>query len=174
MNMRIVAFAVAGGLMLSAGAFQRTSKANCDFREAFSKSIDWDGTLQFNSSSTYDANLGGLSTGYYTLSSDLVTGRIVMDNGVKTTVFDLGEGRTMTLIGVSSSHAIAATGPGSGGTVQLKSGTILLPATYTGVTTYPYLSLPRSSAATDSYGHDLTFIVGGGSTAALFDLGGVN
>ena len=174
MNMRIVAFAVAGGLMLSAGAFQRTSKANCDFREAFSKSIDWDGTLQFNSSSTYDANLGGLSTGYYTLSSDLVTGRIVMDNGVKTTVFDLGEGRTMTLIGVSSSHAIAATGPGSGGTVQLKSGTILLPATYTGVTTYPYLSLPRSSASTDSYGHDLTFIVGGGSTAALFDLGGVN
>ena len=174
MDKRIVGIAVVIGLMLSAGAFQRTGKANCDFRAAFSKSIDWDGTLQFDTSNTYDANIGGLSTGYYTLSSDLVTGRIVMDNGVKTTVFDLGEGRTMTLIGVNSSHAIAATGPGSGGTVRLKSGTILLPATYIGVTTYPYLSLPRSSASTDSYGHDLTFIVGGGSTAALLDLGGVN
>ena len=54
MNMRIVAFAVAGGLMLSVSAFQRPSKADCDFRVAFSKSIDWDGTLQFNTSSTYE------------------------------------------------------------------------------------------------------------------------
>ena len=175
MNRRITVLAAVGGLLLSVSAFQRTSKANCDFREAFSKSIDWDGTLQFNSSSTYDANLGGLSTGYYTLSSDLVTGRIVMDNGAKTTVFDLGEGRTMTLIGQSgTSPALQSTGPGSRGTVQLKSGTILLPDTYPGVTTYPYLGLPRSSEANDSYGHDTTFIVGGGPTAAVLDLGGVN
>ena len=160
MNMRIVAFAVAGGLMLSAGAFQRPTKANCDFRAAFSKSIDWDGTLQFGTSGTYDANLGGLRTGYYTLSSDLVTGRIVIDNGIQTTVFDLGEGRTMTLIGQgATSPALGATGAGSGGTVQLKSGTILLPATYTGVTTYPYLGLPRASQSTDSWGHDQMFIV---------------
>ncbi|MBR1589246.1 MAG: hypothetical protein IJ658_13090 [Kiritimatiellae bacterium] len=167
--------AAVGALALSAGAFQRTSKANCDFREAFSKSIDWDGTLQFDSSSTYDANLGGLRTGYYTLSSDLVTGRIVMDNGVKTTVFDLGEGRTMTVIGQSgNSPALGSTGAGSGGTVQLKSGTILFPATYPGVTTWPYLGLPRTSQVTDSWGHDTTFIVGGGPTAAVLDLGGVN
>ena len=167
---------VVGALALSAGAYQSTSKANCDFRDAFTKSIDWDDTLQFGtSSSTYDANLGGLRTGYYTLSSDLVTGRLVIDSRANpTTVFDLGEGHTMTLIGLSSSHALAATGPGSGGTVQLKSGTILLPATYSGVTTYPYLSLPRASQASDSYGHDLTFIVGGGSSTALLDLGGVN
>lgn len=133
MNMRIVAFAVAGGLMLSAGAFQRPTKANCDFRAAFSKSIDWDGTLQFGISSSYDPNLGGLRTGYYTLSSDLVTGRIVMDNSASSTVFDLGEGRTMTLIGQSgTSPALQSTGPGSRGTVQLKSGTILLPASYPG------------------------------------------
>ncbi|MBQ6338921.1 MAG: hypothetical protein IJI36_07245 [Kiritimatiellae bacterium] len=175
MNMRIIAFAVAGGLMLSAGAFQRPNKANCDFRAAFSRSIDWDGTLQFGTSGTYDANLGGLRTGYYTLSSDLVTGRIVIDNGIQTTVFDLGEGRTMTLIGQGpNSPALGATGEGSGGTVQLKSGTILLPATYTGVTTYPYLGLPRASQSTDSWGHDQMFIVGGGSTTALLDLGGVN
>lgn len=175
MNARIVSMAAVGALALSAGAFQRTSKANCDFREAFSKSIDWDGTLQFDSSSTYDANLGGLRTGYYTLSSDLVTGRIVMDNGVKTTVFDLGEGRTMTVIGQSgNSPALGSTGAGSGGTVQLKSGTILFPATYPGVTTWPYLGLPRTSQVTDSWGHDTTFIVGGGPTAAVLDLGGVN
>ena len=57
MNRRIIAFAVAGGLMLSAGAFQRPTKANCDFRDAFSKAIDWDGTLQFGTSSSYDATL---------------------------------------------------------------------------------------------------------------------
>ena len=175
MNMRIVAFAVAGGLMLSVSAFQRPTKANCDFRAAFSKPIDWDGTLQFGNNNTYDPNLGGLRTGYYTLSSDLVTGRIVIDNGIQTTVFDLGEGRTMTLIGQSgTSPALGATGAGSGGTVQLKSGTILLPTSYPGVTTYPYLGLPRASQSTDSWGHDTTFIVGGGPTAALLDLGGVN
>ena len=174
MNVRIVSMMAVGALALSAGAFQRTSKANCDFRDAFKKTIDWDDTLKFDTSSTYDANLGGLSTGYYTLSSDLVTGRIVMDNGIQTTVFDLGEDHTMTLIGQSSSHALAATGAGSGGTVQLKSGTILLPATYSGVTTYPYLSLPRASQSSDSYGHDLTFIVGGGTTEARLDLQAVN
>ena len=84
-----------------------------------------------------------------------------MDNVVNTTVFDLGEGRTMTLIVLTSSHALAATGGGSGGTVQLKSGTLLLPATYPGVTTYPYLTLPRTANSTDCYGHDLTFVVGG-------------
>ena len=175
MNVRIVSMMAAGALALSASAFQRPTKANCDFRAAFSKSIDWDGTLQFGTSNSYDANLGGLRTGYYTLSSDLVTGRIVIDNGIQTTVFDLGEGRTMTLIGQGgNSPALGATGAGSGGTVQLKSGTILLPATYTGVTTYPYLGLPRASQATDSWGHDQMFIVGGGPTAALLDLGGVN
>ncbi len=176
MNARIVSMMAAGALALSAGAYQSTSKANCDFRDAFTKSIDWDDTLQFGtSSSTYDANLGGLRTGYYTLSSNLVTGRLVIDSRANpTTVFDLGEGHTMTLIGLSSSHALAATGPGSGGTVQLKSGTILLPATYSGVTTYPYLSLPRASQASDSYGHDLTFIVGGGATEAKLDLQAVN
>ena len=35
MNRRIIAFAVAGGLMLSVSAFQRPTKANCDFRAAF-------------------------------------------------------------------------------------------------------------------------------------------
>ena len=176
MNARIVSMMAAGALALSAGAYQSTNKANCDFRDAFTKSIDWDDTLQFGtSSSTYDANLGGLRTGYYTLSSNLVTGRLVIDSRANpTTVFDLGEGHTMTLIGLSSSHALAATGPGSGGTVQLKSGTILLPATYSGVTTYPYLSLPRASQASDSYGHDLTFIVGGGATEAKLDLQAVN
>ena len=175
MNVRIVSIMAAGALALSAGAFQRPGKANCDFREAFSKSIDWDDSLQLNTSSTYDANLGGLRTGYYTLSSDLVTGRIVMDNGIQTTVFDLGEGHTMTLIGQNgNSPALGATGQGSGGSVQLKSGTILLPATYPGVTTWPYLGLPRSSQSTDTWGHDLTFIVGGGSTTALLDVAGVN
>ena len=111
MNVRIVSMMAAGALALSAGAFQRTSKANCDFRAAFSKSIDWDGALQFGTSDTYDANLGGLRTGYYTLSSDLVTGRIVMDAGVQTTVFDLGEDHTMTLIGQSGTvPALGATG----------------------------------------------------------------
>ena len=175
MNRRIIAFAVAGGLMLSAGAFQRPTKANCDFRAAFSKPIDWDDALRFTTSDTYDTNLGGLRTGFYTLSTDLVTGRIVMDNSASSTVFDLGEGRTMTLIGQSgTSPALQSTGPGSRGTVQLKSGTILLPDTYPGVTTYPYLGLPRSSEANDSYGHDTTFIVGGGPTTAMLDLGGVN
>ena len=111
MNPRIATMVTIGSLMLSAGAFQRPTKANCDFREAFSKSIDWDDSLQFNTSSTYDANLGGLRTGYYTLSSDLVTGRIVMDAGVQTTVFDLGEDHTMTLIGQSGTvPALGATG----------------------------------------------------------------
>ena len=111
MNSRIAIMATVGSLMLSAGAFQRPSKANCDFREAFSNTIDWDDTLQFDTSSTYDANLGGLRTGYYTLSSDLVTGRIVMDAGVQTTVFDLGEDHTMTLIGQSGTvPALGATG----------------------------------------------------------------
>ena len=175
MNPRIATMVTVGSLMLSAGAFQRPTKANCDFRAAFSKPIDWDGTLQFGNNNTYDPNLGGLRTGYYTLSSDLVTGRIVIDNGIQTTVFDLGEGRTMTLIGQSgTSPALGATGAGSGGTVQLKSGTILLPATYTSVTTYPYLGLPRANQSTDSWGHDQMFIVGGGSTTALLDLGGVN
>ena len=174
MNRRITVLAAVGGLLLSVSAFQRPSKVNCDFRAAFSKSIDWDDTLQFTVGTAYDTNLGGLMTGVYTLSTDLVTGRIVMDNGVKTTVFDLGEGHTMTVIGTSSSHALAATGAGSGGTVQLKSGTILLPKTYSGVTTYPYLSLPRSSQTSDSYGHDMTFIVGGGTTEARLDLQGVN
>ena len=39
---------VLGGLILPALAFQRPSKANCDFRAAFSKSIDWGNPLQLN------------------------------------------------------------------------------------------------------------------------------
>ena len=123
----IVASLLAGICSFTAEAYQKATKANCDFREAFSKSIDWDDTLQFNTSSAYDANLGFLQAGTYTLSSDLVTGRLVMDNAAKKTVFDLGEGHTMTILGMSSSHAIAATGSGSGETIQLKSGTIVLP-----------------------------------------------
>ena len=49
-----------------------------------------------------------------------------------------------------------------------------MPAAYSGVTTWPYLGLPRTSQATDSWGRDTTFIVGGGPTAAVLDLGGVN
>ena len=172
MNARIVSFAVAGALALSAGAYQAATKGNCDLRAAYGKAIDWLGT--FTATATNDPSIGSMQTGIYTLSSDLVTGRLVIDKANKT-VLDFGAGRTMTVIGASgTSPAIGATGAGSGGTVQLKSGTILLPATYPGVTTWPYLGLPRSSQANDSLGHDTTFIVGGGSTTALLDLAGVN
>ncbi len=170
--MRIITFALAGGLLLSAQAYQDAKRANCDLRAAYDKSIDWLDT--FTKTSTNDPSFGAMQTGTYTLASDLVSGRLVIDRA-SNTVLDLGEGRTMTLIGQPDTWlAIGSTGPGSRGTVQLKSGTILLPAAYPGVTTGPYLGLPRSSEANDSYGHDTTFIVGGGPTAAVLDLGGVN
>ena len=147
--MRIVAFAVAGGLLLSAQAYQDAKRANCDLRAAYDRSIDWLDT--FTKTSTNDPSFGAMQTGTYTLASDLVSGRLVIDRA-SNTVLGLGEGRTMTLIGqTGTSPAIGSTGAGSGGTVQLKSGTILLPATYPGVTTYPYLGLPRASQASGAF-----------------------
>ena len=132
----------AGALALSAGAYQSTTKANIDLRAAYTKTIDWLGT--FTATSTNDPSFGSLQTGTYTLSSDLVTGRLVIDKPNKT-VLDLGEGRTMTILGNNTGTAIGTTADGSSSTFQLRSGNIVFPYSYEGVTTYPVLGIPRGA-----------------------------
>ena len=164
MNVRIVSMMAVGALALSAGAYQSTTKANIDLRAAYTKTIDWLGT--FTATSTNDPSFGSLQTGSYTLSSDLVTGRLVIDKPNKT-VLDLGEGRTMTILGNNTGTAIGTTADGSSSTFQLRSGNIVFPYSYEGVTTYPVLGIPRG---TDNKRlHDTRFVVGGGATEARLD-----
>ena len=164
MKKLLIMAALVGIFSLMTMAYQGASKADCELREAYAKSIDWNSTLGFSTTSTYDANIGALQTGRYWLSSDLVTGRLVIDQNKKP-VFDLGEGRTMTIIGQGGNLAIGTTVNGSGSTFQLKSGSIVFPYSYEGVTTtYPILGIPRGND--NKALHDSQFIVGGGPTEA--------
>ena len=154
----------------SLNAYQTTMRANCELRAAYDKSIDWNATLQFaTTDSSYDANLGGMLGGRYWLDSDLVTGRLFIDRKTPSDVeLDLGDGRTMTILGYSSIPAINYNSSGS--VVTLKSGRILLPASYPGTQNPVYSAFMAPRANNDSYGaHDTTFVVGGGASTAMLD-----
>lgn len=169
----------AGVLCMSAAGYQgaKTDSAGGEIRSAYSKAIDWDSTLKFEVADGYDSNLGGLRTGTYFLNSDIVVGRYVIDvtGGVRP-VLELGEGRTLTILGKNTKkyydelHALSATGSGSGSVTQLKSGTILLPATYDTADTAAFgvLAIPRGPTG-GNVAKDVTFLVGGGESPAVLD-----
>lgn len=167
-----------GALCMSAAGYQgcKPDSAGGEIRSAYNKKIDWDSTLKFaDTSGDYDSNLGGLRSGTYYLDSDLVVGRYVIDvKNVGSPVLDLGEGRTLTFLGrlikkyYDERHAISATGSGSGSVTQLKSGTVLLPATYDTADTAAFgvLAIPRGPSDVSK---DVTFLVGGGESPAVLD-----
>ena len=142
---------------------------NCELRAAYSKSIDWDATLQFELTSSYDPHLGGLYSNTYTLNSDLVAARLFFDrSGRNNPVLDLGDDRTFTLLGYSGVPALNLGKNAIGGTLQLKSGTLLLPATFAQTTSNicPNVMWPR---AADCTAHDANLLIGGGSSMAKLD-----
>ena len=154
----------------SAVAYQAANDVgNCELRAAYTKSIDWDATLQFELTGSYDPHLGGLFSNTYTLNSDLVAARLFIDRGGGyNPVLDLGDGRTFTLLGYNGVPALNLGGNGTGSTLQLKSGTLLLPATFAQTTSNicPNVMWPRLG---DSKAHDANLLIGGGSSMAKLD-----
>ena len=156
------------GIGLSALAYQGANDVgDCELRAAFSKAIDWNETDQDVYTSTYDPHLGGLFSNTYHLDSDLVAVRLFIDrrNGYQS-ILDLGEGRTLTLLGYGSISGLNL--GASDDTLWLKSGTIRLPATYppASKSTCPNVTWPRFN---ESYASNGTLLIGGGASLAVLD-----
>lgn len=161
-----------------AAGYQSANSSNCDLRDAYSKSIDWLASSKFDATSTYDGNIASLQAGTYTLSSNLITGRLFIDGSTpRNTVFDFGTS-TLSLLGYKRSPLHALNFSSSGSTFRLASGTILLPETHPDLPAngwymgpYPVLALPRVQ---DSKSRNMMFVVGGGVRTALLDVGEIH
>lgn len=178
-RMKDMFFAGVAVIAAAAPAYQGSYQSNCDLRDAYKKSVDFDTSVKFDSTGTHDANLGVSLSGSYTLSSDLLTGRIFIDDPkVLDVVYDLGASRTLTVLGYRNGAVPAMNFSSSGSSFRLASGTIILPTEHEALSStgwyqgpYPVLAAPREK---DSKTRNTTFIVGGGDDPAVLQAGEIH
>lgn len=150
---------------------------------AWGKNPAWDVDRALSTSyADYDSNCGALRASTYYLSTDLTIARLCLDQKNIASILDLGDDRTLTVLGAGMSASIGTTQDASGSSVRHQSGTIYFPASYGDVypgktlSTTPRLGIPRNNEACIGF----TWYEGGGTncarllTPSVFLCGGTN